>query len=81
MDRKYRGGRQGLGGGRMGSCVMWTESLWEDDKSSRALFHNNVNIFNTTELYTEKMVNVSFFFFLTTKKNKRSWKPHREGSF
>lgn len=29
-------------------------SVWEDEKHSKDCVHNNVNIFSTAELYTQK---------------------------
>lgn len=53
MDRKYRGGGQGLGGGRTGSCLMGTVSVWEGEKVPE-LFHNSADIFSATDIYAEK---------------------------
>ena len=51
----------------MGSCCsMGTEFQRQRRKSSGDLVHNNVNVLNTTELYTVKMVfkKVNFVTFL-----------------
>lgn len=51
------------------------------DKKVLEMFHNSVNILNTTELYTWLKVNSSiFFFFFTISKIKYNlFKFQREG--
>lgn len=52
---KQNGGCQGQGGGGMGSRLMGTELQMKRILETGS--YNNVNIINTTELHTQKMVN------------------------
>lgn len=47
------GSCQGMGKGRMGVAFnVYRVSILQDGKGSGDCLHNNVNIFNSTELYT-----------------------------
>ena len=51
--REQHGGCHRLGGGRNGKLLNgYRVSILHDEKSSRDLLNNRMNIFNTTELYT-----------------------------
>ena len=51
--REQNGGCHRLGRGRNGKLLNgYRVSILHDEKSSRDLLNNRMNIFNTTELYT-----------------------------
>lgn len=63
-----------VGGGEMGSCLMGTEFLFcKVSTFWRLVVYNNVNILNTTKLYTYKQFRwqVICYVHFTTIKNKK----------
>ena len=65
-DRKEQSGCQGLGrkGEMSHSCLMGRVSVLQNEKAALYLT-TNLNILNTTELYTLRQKLLCSFFFLT----------------